>query len=137
MEMELTGRTRTPPPPFAGLIPVEFTNEVDDHGEEAYTRAKMLSRVLRRLDRWEGGKEAVKTKEGKRDGSGGAGGDGSGRVGLVWMGENGRDDDGGGSVDDGGEGDEDQDLDVDMDDVDERGDGELESEGEDDERMVV
>lgn len=40
----------------AGLVPLDFGGEVNDHGEESYYKAKMLSRALRRLDRWEGGK---------------------------------------------------------------------------------
>ena len=40
----------------AGLVPLDFGGEVNDHGEESYYRAKMLSRALRRLARWEDGK---------------------------------------------------------------------------------
>lgn len=47
--------TKTPPPMPSGLVPLDFGGEVNDHGEESYYRAKMLSRALRRLDRWEGG----------------------------------------------------------------------------------
>jgi Ino eighty subunit 1 len=53
--------TKTPPPMPAGLVPLDFGGEVNDHGEESYFRAKMLARALRRLDRWEGGK-GVKMK---------------------------------------------------------------------------
>jgi Ino eighty subunit 1 len=133
MELDMAARTRTPPPPFAGLIPVEFTNEVDDHGEEAYTRAKMLSRVLRRLDRWEGGKEAVKKKEGKREDRGVSAGGG-----LVWMGENGRADedgegDGAGSGDEGADQDDDQEME-DLEEA-ERREAEMESEEENGEEL--
>lgn len=48
--------TKTPPPMPAGLVPLDFGGEVNDHGEESYHRAKMLSRALRRLERWEGGR---------------------------------------------------------------------------------
>lgn len=48
--------TKTPPPMPAGLVPLDFGGEVNDHGEESYYRAKMLSRALRRLERWESGK---------------------------------------------------------------------------------
>lgn len=48
--------TSTPPPMPAGLVPLDFGGEVNDHGEESYYRAKMLSRALRRLDHWENGK---------------------------------------------------------------------------------
>lgn len=48
--------TKTPPPMPAGLVPLDFGGEVNDHGEESYYRAKMLGRALRRLDRWENGK---------------------------------------------------------------------------------
>lgn len=55
-----SGRTSTPIP--AGLIPIDFGGEVDDHGEEAYYRTKMLRRALRRLDRWEENKSITRTK---------------------------------------------------------------------------
>jgi Ino eighty subunit 1 len=58
--------TKTPPPMPAGLVPLDFGEEVNDHGEESYYRAKMLSRAIRRLERWEGGKRRV------RGGAGGA-----------------------------------------------------------------
>lgn len=48
--------TKTPPPMPAGLVPLDFGGEINDHGEESYYRAKMLGRALRRLDRWENGK---------------------------------------------------------------------------------
>lgn len=60
--------TKTPPPMPAGLVPLDFGGEVNDHGEESYYRAKMLSRALRRLERWEGGKAAPRRKpKGERD----------------------------------------------------------------------
>lgn len=46
--------TKTPPPMPAGLVPLDFGGEVNDHGEESYYRAKMLGRALRRMERWEG-----------------------------------------------------------------------------------
>jgi Ino eighty subunit 1 len=54
--------TKTPPPMPSGLVPLDFGGEVNDHGEESYFRAKMLSRALRRLDRWEGGKGASRPR---------------------------------------------------------------------------
>jgi Ino eighty subunit 1 len=48
--------TKTPPPMPAGLVPLDFGGEVNDHGEESYYRAKMLSRAIRRLERWEDGR---------------------------------------------------------------------------------
>jgi len=54
--------TRTPPPMPAGLVPLDFGGEVNDHGEEAYYRAKMLSRALRRLERWEDGRVPLHTR---------------------------------------------------------------------------
>lgn len=59
--------TKTPPPIPAGLIPIDFGGEIDDHGEEAYYRAKLLNRALRRMERWDGGKSAART--GKPKGS--------------------------------------------------------------------
>ena len=50
--------TSTRPPTPAGLVPLDFGGEVNDHGEEAYYRAKMLARAMRRLDHWENGKSA-------------------------------------------------------------------------------
>ena len=47
---------KTPPAMPAGLVPLDYGEEVNDHGEESYYRAKMLTRALRRLDRWENGK---------------------------------------------------------------------------------
>lgn len=49
---------RTP----AGLVPIDYGGETDDHGEEAYYRAKMLNRALRRMERWEENKAVVRTK---------------------------------------------------------------------------
>lgn len=51
--------TSTPPPMPAGLVPLDFGGEVNDHGEESYYRAKMLSRAIRRLDHWENGKSGA------------------------------------------------------------------------------
>ncbi|KAJ4370375.1 hypothetical protein N0V83_004893 [Neocucurbitaria cava] len=58
--------TKTPPPMPAGLVPLDFGGEVNDHGEESYYRAKMLSRALRRLERWEGGKGVSRGDAGRR-----------------------------------------------------------------------
>lgn len=66
---------KTPPPMFAGLVPLDYGGEVDDRGEEAYHRAKMLQRALRRMERWEGGKGSSRSKKKAK-----AAGD------LVWMG---------------------------------------------------
>lgn len=95
-----SGRTRSPPPMFAGLIPLDFAGEPNDHGEEAYSRAKMLGRVLRRMDRWEGGVAPVKKKKKPQPTQGD----------VVWM-DNGEGDDYE------GEGDDDQDME-DLDEVD-------------------
>jgi Ino eighty subunit 1 len=54
--------TKTPPPMPAGLVPMDFGGEVNDHGEESYYRAKMLSRALRRLERWEDGRVTMRTR---------------------------------------------------------------------------
>ncbi|KAF1941415.1 hypothetical protein EJ02DRAFT_404687 [Clathrospora elynae] len=54
--------TKTPPPMPSGLVPLDFGGEINDHGEESYYRAKMLSRALRRLDRWEGGPSAPRSR---------------------------------------------------------------------------
>jgi Ino eighty subunit 1 len=54
--------TSTPPPMPAGLVPLNFGGEVNDHGEEAYYRAKMVGRALRRLDRWENGKSGASSR---------------------------------------------------------------------------
>jgi len=58
--------TKTPPPMPAGLVPLDFGGEINDHGEESHYRAKMLGRALRRMERWEG-----------RRATGGGGGSGS------------------------------------------------------------
>jgi Ino eighty subunit 1 len=50
---------KTPPAIPAGLVPLDYGEEVNDHGEESYYRAKMLTRALRRLDRWENGKSGA------------------------------------------------------------------------------
>lgn len=54
--------TKTPPPMPAGLVPLDFGGEINDHGEESYYRAKMLGRALRRLDRWENGKSGSSSR---------------------------------------------------------------------------
>lgn len=54
--------TKTPPPMPAGLVPLDFGGEVNDHGEESYYRAKMLSRALRRLERWEEGRVTPRSR---------------------------------------------------------------------------
>lgn len=54
--------TRTPPPMPAGIVPLDFGGEVNDHGEESYYRAKMLSRALRRLQRWEDGRVTLRAR---------------------------------------------------------------------------
>ena len=54
--------TNTPPPMPAGLVPLNFGGEVNDHGEESYYRAKMLNRAMRRLDHWENGKSGAGAK---------------------------------------------------------------------------
>lgn len=46
----------------AGLVPLNFGGEVNDHGEEAYYRAKMVGRALRRLDRWENGRSGSSSR---------------------------------------------------------------------------
>lgn len=48
-------RRKTPPPMFAGLMPLAYGGEVNDYGEEAYVRSRSLKRAVRRLDRWENG----------------------------------------------------------------------------------
>jgi Ino eighty subunit 1 len=59
-DTDVGARSHTPIP--AGLIPIDFGGEVDDHGEEAYYRTKMLNRTLRRMDRWEENKSVTRTK---------------------------------------------------------------------------
>ncbi|KNG49173.1 hypothetical protein TW65_04154 [Stemphylium lycopersici] len=61
-DLDYSNGTKTPPPMPSGLVPLDFGGEVNDHGEESYYRAKMLSRALRRLDRWEGGNGAGRGK---------------------------------------------------------------------------
>lgn len=58
--------TKTPPPMPAGLVLLDFGGEVNDHGEESYYRAKMLSRALRRLERWEDGKTVSRGRRGPK-----------------------------------------------------------------------
>jgi Ino eighty subunit 1 len=62
--------TKTPPPMPAGLVPLDYGGEVNDHGEESYYRAKMLSRALRRLERWEDGRVSTGRKRGRNNGIG-------------------------------------------------------------------
>lgn len=59
--------TKTPPPIPAGLVPIDFGGEINDHGEEAYHRSKMLTRALRRMDRWENGRAVVRSGKAKHD----------------------------------------------------------------------
>ncbi|CBX98522.1 hypothetical protein IAQ61_007849 [Plenodomus lingam] len=58
-------KTQTPPPMPAGLVPLDFGGEVNDHGEESYYRAKMLGRALRRVERWEGRRGTGRRTRGK------------------------------------------------------------------------
>ncbi|KAH8726253.1 hypothetical protein GQ44DRAFT_771440 [Phaeosphaeriaceae sp. PMI808] len=79
--------TKTPPPMPAGLVPLDFGGEVNDHGEESYHRAKMLSRALRRLERWEDGRITPRSRVKGFSGGGGrngveGNGDGGGRMGA-------------------------------------------------------
>lgn len=55
--------TSTPPPMPAGLVPLDFGGEVNDHGEESHYRSKMLGRALRRLDHWENGKSGASSRK--------------------------------------------------------------------------
>lgn len=50
------------PPLLTGLVPLRFGGEEDDYGEECYYRAKMLNRVMRRMDRWNDKKGGVRSK---------------------------------------------------------------------------
>ncbi|EUC35448.1 hypothetical protein COCCADRAFT_90868 [Bipolaris zeicola 26-R-13] len=59
------GGTKTPPPMPSGLVPLDFGGETNDFGEESYFRTKMLSRALRRLERWEEGKTAPRARKPK------------------------------------------------------------------------
>jgi Ino eighty subunit 1 len=105
--------TKTPPPMPAGLVPLDFGEEVNDHGEESYYRAKMLGRALRRLQRWEDGRVTLRSKKTKlRNGIG----VGDGDVAVSY-------------VDDEDEDDED----VDMEDREGEGEEELRSESSEDE----
>lgn len=72
LQQDIEVGTKTPPPMPAGLVPLDFGGEVNDHGEESYYRAKMLSRALRRLERWENGRVVSRTrpKGEKRNGLG-------------------------------------------------------------------
>ncbi|KAF1998013.1 hypothetical protein P154DRAFT_524333 [Amniculicola lignicola CBS 123094] len=109
------GPGKGPPPMFAGLIPLDYGGEVNDHGEEAYHRAKMLSRALRRVDRWERGGRVVRRKRNAEREEGG----------LVWMDQRPRE-----------ESEDEDDADEEMQDADERGrDGEEADGDEGDEDM--
>ncbi|KAF2178524.1 hypothetical protein K469DRAFT_328557 [Zopfia rhizophila CBS 207.26] len=112
--------TRTPPPMFAGLVPLDYSGEKNDHGEEAYMRAKMLNRVLRRMDRWEGGKAVVRKKWKGKQGD------------LVWMESNGQEEREQTPVNE--YVDEDQEME-DIDDVERRGE-EMDSEDEEDDDVL-
>ncbi|KAF2474717.1 uncharacterized protein BDR25DRAFT_255080 [Lindgomyces ingoldianus] len=113
--------TKTPPPMFAGLVPSDYSGETNDHGEEAYYRAKMLHRALRRMERWEGGRGVVRTKKKGKEGD------------LEWMESNGNGVD---KEDRDQSPDADADEDQEMEDADEgerREDVEMDSEEEDEE----
>ncbi|PVI01362.1 hypothetical protein DM02DRAFT_727986 [Periconia macrospinosa] len=53
--------TKTPPPIPAGLVPINYADEIDDKGEEVYYRNKMINRAIRRMDRWEENKLITRT----------------------------------------------------------------------------
>lgn len=53
---------RAEPPLLAGLVPIDYGGEENDYGEECYYRAKMLNRVMRRMDRWNENKGVARTK---------------------------------------------------------------------------
>lgn len=63
---------KAPPPIFAGLLPTYDEN--DDFGEEAASRAQIMRRTRRRLERWEGGTAPIRRK--KKDANG---------TDLVWV----------------------------------------------------
>jgi Ino eighty subunit 1 len=69
-DSDIGTRTQTPIP--AGLIPIDFGGEVDDHGEEAHYRTKMLTRARRRLERWEENKSFVRKDRRHENGTNGA-----------------------------------------------------------------
>lgn len=76
--------SKTPPPMPAGLVPLDFGGERNDHGEESYYRAKMLARALRRLERWEDGREShSRSRRRKAERNGGARGGVNGELGPV------------------------------------------------------
>ena len=54
---------KDPPAMLAGLTPLDFGGELNDHGEEAYYRSKMLTRAIRRLERWDGGKRSSRPRK--------------------------------------------------------------------------
>jgi Ino eighty subunit 1 len=76
--------SKTPPPMFAGLVPLDYGGEVNDYGEECYRRVKVLQRVVRRLERWEGGgRSRVRARRGREwDGRNGHG-HGNGELGGI------------------------------------------------------
>ncbi|KAF2876516.1 hypothetical protein BDV95DRAFT_560955 [Massariosphaeria phaeospora] len=123
LQPDIEVSAKTPPPMFAGLVPLNYGGEVDDRGEEAYHRAKMLNRALRRMERWEGGKSVVRTRpKGNKDD-------------LVWM-ENGNELGTGNAeqtVEDRDDESADDDEMQDVDDGLERRDEEMDSEDEDEE----
>lgn len=53
---------RVEPPLLSGLVPIDYGGEENDYGEECYYHAKMLNRVMRRMDRWDENKGVVRTK---------------------------------------------------------------------------
>ena len=59
--------TKTPPPMPAGIVPLDFGSETNDYGEESYFRAKMLTRALRRLERWEEGRSTTRGRPRDKD----------------------------------------------------------------------
>lgn len=81
------GGTKTPPPMPSGLVPLDFGGETNDHGEESYYRAKMLSRALRRLERWEEGKSAPRARRPKGETNNGSLLTGAGRQGVLESGD--------------------------------------------------
>lgn len=65
---------RAEPPLLAGLVPIDYGGEENDYGEECYYRAKMLNRVMRRMDRWnesKGGRTKSKGPSRSAENSGG------------------------------------------------------------------
>lgn len=68
-QVDIEVGAKAPPPMFAGLLPLDYGGEVNDYGEEAYFRAKMVGRAVRRLGRWEGGGVVVRGGRGGKPGS--------------------------------------------------------------------